>query len=947
MPIKGMLFYHVNTRSLFSKLTQLDLLYNDSDVLCCSETWLDNRFPDALVDLPGKKLFRLDRRNNISNSNARPTAGGVCIYLKNIWANYSFMVNECSQITKDFEIMTVVTARPDHRKFVTICVYKPPKGKLSACIDYLNIVLARRDISRMEIWILGDFNTDLLKRNDIHTVALQAFAKKKGLTQCINSVTRPNVRGGSCIDLIMTNSLFINVSGTVDDMIADHYTVYCIRKKRKDKKVVTVETVRDFKAFNAENFRILITDIDWSEFDSDLNPARQWSYLYNSVVEIMSIMCPLKKVHSRKPRRNWITMEIYRLIRERKNLIKNLKTARDPQILLSIRISRNLVNAAVRKAKENYIKAQLLSNRKDPKKFWRTIKSVFETENIDDINIRFNDPDTGVEIQYDQSCDFVNRFFASISDRICNVEDARVYIPGDKIDTVFDFMPPERFDIMRFAEEIDINSSSGIMGINARICKILLLHIPDKFRTIYANSMFSGIFPADWTIATVKLLPKSGDLSNPGNWRPISMTNIFSKILEKLVHLQMLRYLFDNALINENQFGFLPGKSTHEAIFRTVQHLYNALNCKKLTGLLLLDMAKAFNCIDHNILFVKMEKAGFALKVINWFKSYLNRSQKVKLENRFSATERVNKGIAQGTVLGPILFIFYINDIFSCIKHVKMSLFADDCVIYLSGNNWDLIHRKMQTDFDAIIEWSFRNSLRLNCDKTKAMVVSTRGRIFKLNNPKRFKMYGRELSFVKKHLYLGIMLDSTMSLSYLVKDIKKKISNRIFGLRKLRRYLTFDAAVLVYKQTILPIIDYAGFLLVTCNKEDRNDFQKLQNDVLRICTMSRLADKVSIVKLHAKCKIISLEQRMRKQLLWLMFILSRDKGFLKVPNRVTRTIDRITFKVPARITPVYERSPYYLGTLLWNELDKTIQEAPNVYAFKKEINRQNRTYKMM
>ena len=136
-----------------------------------------------------------------------------------------------------------------------------------------------------------------------------------------------------------------------------------------------------------------------------------------------------------------------------------------------------------------------------------------------------------------------------------------------------------------------------------------------------------------------------------------------------------------------------------------------------------------------------------------------------------------------------------------------MSLFADDCVIYLSGNNWDLIHRKMQADFDAIIDWTFRNSLRLNCDKTKAIVVSTRGKILKLNNPKRFNLYCRDLSFVKSHLYLGIMLDSTMSLSYLTKDIKKKISNRIFSFRKLRRYLTFDAAVSVYKQTILPSID--------------------------------------------------------------------------------------------------------------------------------------------
>ena len=250
----------------------------------------------------------------------------------------------------------------------------------------------------------------------------------------------------------------------------------------------------------------------------------------------------------------------------------------------------------------------------------------------------------------------------------------------------------------------------------------------------------------------------------------------------------------------------------------------------------------------------------------------------------------------------------------------------------------------MQSDFDAIIDWTFRNNLRLNHSKTKAMVIGSRGRIAKVIDPRPFNIAGRDIGFVKNHLYLGVMIDSTMSLSYLTKDIKKRISNRIFNLRKLRRFLTFNAALAVYKQTILPVIDYAGFLLLACNKEDINDFQKLQNDMLRLCTMSRLADKVSISKLHARCKIISLEQRMRKQLLWLMFILSKDQRFLKVPNRVTRNVDRIVFKVPARITPVYERSPFYIGTKLWNELTRSIQEAQDVHAFKKEINRRNRTY---
>ena len=688
MSLKGMLFYHVNTRSLFSKLTQMDVLYTEVDVLCCSETWLDNRFTNNLVNLPGKTVFRCDRKNNISNLNARPTAGGVCIYLNNIWANYSSILNECTKVTQDFEIVTVITTRPNHRNFVTICVYKPPKGKLTSCIEFLNSILSRRDIARREIWILGDFNTDLLKRNDSNTVAIQAFAKKNGLTQCINSVTRPNVRGGSCIDLIMSNCLFVSESGVSDDMISDHLSVYCIRKKHKEKKTIVVETVRDYKAFNKEIFCDLITAIDWTNFDIDLNPANQWSYMCSKIAEILAVMCPYKRVHTRTPRKKWITTAVYRLIRERKRLLKNFQNSKDPQLLGLIRISRNIVNASVRKAKESFVKDLLATSRKDPKKFWRTIKSVIENEETNDISIRFKDPDTGNEIEPDQSCAFVNRFFATIADRVCNIEDARAFIPEDGIDTIFDFMPPELYEIMRFAEDIDISSSSGITGINSKICEILLLHVPEKFRLIFANSMFSGIFPAEWAIANVKLLPKNGDLSNPGNWRPISMTNIFSKLLEKLVHVQILKYLMENRIIDENQFGFLPGKSTHEAIFRTVQHIYNAMNCKKLTGMLLLDMAKAFNCIDHDILFVKMEKAGFVPKVIEWFRSYLRRSQRVKIANEFSGVEYVDKGIAQGTVLGPILFIFYINDIFKCIKHVKMSLFADDCVLYLSGNNW-------------------------------------------------------------------------------------------------------------------------------------------------------------------------------------------------------------------------------------------------------------------
>ena len=347
--------------------------------------------------------------------------------------------------------------------------------------------------------------------------------------------------------------------------------------------------------------------------------------------------------------------------------------------------------------------------------------------------------------------------------------------------------------------------------------------------------------------------------------------------------------------------------------------------------MLLLDIAKTFNCIDHDILYLKMDAAGFGPMVIHWFKSYFKQTQQVIINGKTSDVISVCKGIAQGTVLGPIIFIFYINDIFNCARFVKMTLFADDCVMYLSGNNWSNLQERIQCDFDALIDWTYRNNLRLNHDKTKAMIFSSRNKMSKLYNPKQFAMNNYKIVFVHNYNYLGVTIDDVMSLVPLVKSLKKRISDKIFMLRKVRTFFTFDAAVLVYKQTILPIINTAGFLIIACRKDDKSDLQILQNDILRIRNRSRILDRVSIEELHTEYKIISLEQRRRKPLLCLMYLLSKDASFLHVPGRLPRTVDKIVFKVPTRIKPIYERSPYYIGTLLWNELSQSTKEANSIF----------------
>ena len=176
------------------------------------------------------------------------------------------------------------------------CVYKPPKGKIENCIKFMKDLVVQYQNMNYEIWILGDLNTDMLRRDDPNTVQLTRSIKQLGLRQLINGITRPNERGGSCIDLILTDCIYIRESSILDDLIADHYSVFCIRKKDREHKTMITKTVRDYSNFDENNFEALLKNKDWENFDRLLDPDIQWEIIYQYVTSILMIMCPFKKV---------------------------------------------------------------------------------------------------------------------------------------------------------------------------------------------------------------------------------------------------------------------------------------------------------------------------------------------------------------------------------------------------------------------------------------------------------------------------------------------------------------------------------------------------------------------------------------------------------------------------------------------------------------------------
>ena len=415
----------------------------------------------------------------------------------------------------------------------------------------------------------------------------------------------------------------------------------------------------------------------------------------------------------------------------------------------------------------------------------------------------------------------------------------------------------------------------------------------------------------------------------------------FAPLREKIPHLSLQCHLTAaRPYLHQRHMNIWEFYSTQKAIFELLCNLHLSLNHDDIMGLLFLDISKAFDSLDHEVLLRKLSNISLANNSLKWFKSYLDRTQHVKYNGNISDPTEFKYGIPQGSCLGPTLFIFYINDVFKEIDNVKIMMFADDCVLYCRGNSWGDIHYKLQTSLDTYIMWGKEHNLALNAKKTKAMLVCNTAKRDLLNDPAPFNAGNSTISFVKNFCYLGCIIDSELTMVPALKDVYRKVEQKIYMLGKLRYLVDKKTAVLIYKQTILPHLDYIGFVLLSGNIGARKSLQTLQNNALRLCLRYRLIDHVRIERLHTEAKIQSVEQRCIFQLLKLIFDYSKDPSNIKIPVRPTRAGAKIVFDIPTRCSTTYLRSPLYKGSLIWDILSEATQRLATMNQFVKTIKHQ-------
>ena len=345
------------------------------------------------------------------------------------------------------------------------------------------------------------------------------------------------------------------------------------------------------------------------------------------------------------------------------------------------------------------------------------------------------------------------------------------------------------------------------------------------------------MFPSRWKTAKVTPLHKGGDVDDVSNFRPISVLPVLSKVIERHIHDALYNYLTDNSLIYPRQSGFRKRHSTETALIRIIDELLFNLDDNKVCGLVLVDYCKAFDMVDHAILLDKLNAYGVDGSSLAWFKSYLSdRCQLVSLAGTMSDMTTARHGVPQGSILGPLLFIVFINDLPLHVSSSDIDLYADDTTItsYADFRKMSKLQDSLNMAVSEVVSWASANKLPLNEKKTKVLVVTGKRLSSKINYAPEVSIGSTKLTNVCSAKLLGLEIDQDLSFSWHVDSVCKKRSLRIGILKKIRSMLPHKQRILYYNSMIKPVFDYVNVIWTTCNKDNLGRVLKLQKRAARI-----------------------------------------------------------------------------------------------------------------
>ena len=707
---------HLNVWSLKSKLEEflnfLDGMNTKPHVIILSETWFE---PNSEIELDFYESTHTSRSSR---------AGGISIY---VHKGISFEpLSEACGINEYMETCAVLLKLNSGDKLNVIGVYRPPNpdSRINELHSYLYNCVLSKIKNRSPILIGGDLNVNILCTSGPVAEVINNFYSKS-YVPLINVATRVTLDESSatCLDHFWAKMQFPSESGVIKKRISDHYPIFTLLDvgcSIDDKLIVTFRdhSQRKLDFFKNEVENSLTQNTWYCDNDIDNSCERFLKTLYG----LYDKCCPLRsKCFSRNSQsKPWLNPDVKLILNKKHCLYRRYR--RNEIDLEFYKSFCSVVKKCIKAAKEKYYHQKFSDCKFDSNQTWRCINSLLRPGRKNKCNYKIKLQDGSLTTDNAQVANVFNEYFTSIGKKL---DESIPAVDGNALDFMNERLEPSFFVRNCTTDEVFNlivsmpNKRGSLSTIPIFVLKYIAEAISEPIALLFDDSIAQGKFPEALKTARVTPIFKSGVRHECSNFRPISILNFLSKIFEKLMVTRLNKFIKKFSILNDNQFGFRSGLNTTDALLDFLSAAQNSLNDRSHMLVLYLDFSKAFDTVNHEILLSKLDHIGIRGTVKSWFRSYLiGRSQTVGINGVDSSKLPILSGVPQGSILGPLLFIIYINDMRNSCGRLNCVQFADDTTLFLSGNIADSVGEEFNLQLTVIDTWLKLNRLSLNITKS-------------------------------------------------------------------------------------------------------------------------------------------------------------------------------------------------------------------------------------
>ena len=902
------------------------------DILCITETWLLPSIPDAFANILHYNIYRYDKGRG----------GGTCIYVRD-----DFKATLINLNIHKMEGIDDIWLNIQCRKLPSIIVgsiYRHPHSS-NATFEYLLDSFRAVSLRNKPIFILGDLNDNLL----IPNAKLSKIIKSAKLCQLIDRPTRITPYSSTLLDVIITNKPEIVIRFDVSlSEIADHDNISVHINISKPKREPDIKTLRNLENYNQEIFCNSILDqtlnLNMLLNTDDVNKQLE---IFNNVFNKCLNKCApvITKVVGR-PYAPWIKGEIHLEMKARNETQKRLKRDRyNPVLYNEYKQKKKRVKSMIHTAKSNYFKEEIkkCNNTKDT---WKAIKRIIPSKSY----TKCNYGDTmGKANKF-------NHFFANVGKE--TYEKTQEILSDNN--ELLDMNPPRNMDlhsnielfrpqpatvetVILTLQHLNNSSAYGSDGIPTRFIKDSLLIIAYYVTVIINTSIVTGFYPSLWKYPFIAPLLKKGDIDDPNNFRPVSILPVLSKVLEKIVADQLMSHLESNRLLSKTQHGFRRNLSTETALIKITNEIYSNIDNKHISLLILTDLSKAFDSVSHEVLLQKCSELAIDSF---WFQDYLkDRIQSVRIGDTISDITNVDYGVPQGSILGPILFLIYVNDMSRYIYEGLLVQYADDAQVVISDHidNLQELVAKAEHILSKVKEYFLKNGLLLNAKKTQCIFIGTHQYINRI--PEDIKIScGNESIIPSYHVKnLGLHMDRFMSFNVHIDEVCKKVTGILMYINRMKDSFDISTRSQIVQSLALSIINYCFIIWGTTNTTQLDRVQKLQNFAAKVAIGgARKYDHVSPIIKQLKWLKIK-EKNIYDTCIMVFKILNHNFPSWLISFQTVNEIRNVETRqsndlyVDRTRTDMGARSLKSRGPFLWNVLPLHVKNTNSLNVFRNKL----------